>query len=120
MFPSALLSLNSQESLHHPRYFNNLSFQINLLQPSYHLAFASPSLTSAQSQLTTPQSIPSTRHYFTKILCGYHDEDDKYGEPAEKSKANQSLKPIKVHGKFMPGSSSASTGPAHTGEGSGS
>jgi hypothetical protein len=26
----------------------------------------------------TIQSIPGTRHYFTKILCGYEDENDPY------------------------------------------
>lgn len=28
--------------------------------------------------LISVQSIPGTRHYFTKILCGYEDEKDPY------------------------------------------
>jgi hypothetical protein len=28
--------------------------------------------------LISPQSIPGTRHYFTKILCGYQDDKDPY------------------------------------------
>ena len=35
------------------------------------------------------QSIAATRYYFTKLLCGYHDEKDTYpvdGQVAEKEK----------------------------------
>ncbi|KAI9049848.1 hypothetical protein LZ554_005998 [Drepanopeziza brunnea f. sp. 'monogermtubi'] len=37
----------------------------------------SPELLMMHSQ-ARGDSIPGTRHYFTKILCGYHDEKDTY------------------------------------------
>ena len=54
-----------------------------------------PYLIASQiSKLTSTQSIPGTRHYFTKMLCGYLDEKGPYAAPlleeqSEKSKLKQ-------------------------------
>ncbi|KAH7357020.1 hypothetical protein BKA65DRAFT_219506 [Rhexocercosporidium sp. MPI-PUGE-AT-0058] len=48
----------------------------------------SPELLMMHSQARC-DSIPATRHYFTKLLCGFHDEKDTYptdGQLPEKEK----------------------------------
>lgn len=60
--------------------------------------------------LTRHQSIPGTRHYFTKMLCGYLDENDKYEvfktPPNEKESEKQKSKSKQQKGKGKDSSAS--------------
>ncbi|PMD59749.1 uncharacterized protein K444DRAFT_590145 [Hyaloscypha bicolor E] len=40
-------------------------------------------------------SIPGTRHYFTKILCGYEDEKDPYAPPGVEIYEKPKFRPSK-------------------------
>jgi hypothetical protein len=51
--------------------------------------------------LMSIQSIPGTRHYYTKILCGFEDEHDPYREmlrnrQAEKTDRELAKEPTKA------------------------
>ncbi|KAL5323993.1 hypothetical protein ACEPPN_008536 [Leptodophora sp. 'Broadleaf-Isolate-01'] len=51
----------------------------------------SPELLMMHSQARS-DSIPATRHYFTKLLCGFHDEKDTYptdGQLPDKEKEKE-------------------------------
>jgi hypothetical protein len=60
--------------------------------------------------ITRHQSIPGTRHYFTKMLCGYLEDDEPYetskAPPAEREPEKEKSKSKQYKGKGKDGSAS--------------
>ncbi len=59
--------------------------------------------------MTKRQSIPGTRYYFTKMLCGYLDENDTY-EVIKKPPEEKRPEKEKARAKQQEGKGKASSG----------